>query len=44
MVVACSMSPFASLRAALHSIIPAPVASRSFFTNAALISMMPAVS
>src|SRR5688572_25095769 len=40
MVVAASRSPFASLRAALHSIIPAPVRSRSFFTNAALISIV----
>src|SRR6476659_3415650 len=40
MVVASSRSPFASVRAALHSIIPAPVASRSFFTNAALISVI----
>src|SRR5262245_26573405 len=34
------MSPLASVSAALHSIIPAPVASRSFFTNAALISVI----
>jgi hypothetical protein len=40
MVVASSMLPFASVNAALHSIIPAPVASRSFFTSAAVISVM----
>jgi hypothetical protein len=34
------MLPFASVSAALHSIIPAPVASRSFFTIAALISIV----
>src|SRR3954451_20147994 len=39
MVVASSRLPPASARAALHSIIPAPVASRSFFTIAAVISM-----
>ena len=32
---ALSKSPSASSRAFLHSIIPAPVASRSFFTSAA---------
>src|SRR5687767_1739044 len=39
MVVASSMSPLASVSAALHSIIPAPVRSRSFLTIAAVISM-----
>src|SRR5688572_13751052 len=34
------MSPLASVSAALHSIIPAPVASRSFFTIAAVISIV----
>src|SRR5215831_5792801 len=33
------MLPFASVNAALHSIIPAPVRSRSVFTIAAVISM-----
>src|SRR5687768_9845618 len=36
------MSPFASVSAALHSIIPAPVISRSFFTIAAVISAITA--
>src|SRR6266545_3619830 len=39
-VVAASRSPFASVSAPLHSIIPAPVASRSFFTIAAVISIV----
>src|SRR4051812_21383293 len=39
MVVASSTLPPASASAALHSIIPTPVASRSFFTIAAVISM-----
>src|SRR4249920_962757 len=38
-VVASSKLPLASSRAALQSIIPAPVWSRSFFTSAALIAM-----
>src|SRR3954451_2187146 len=38
-VVASSMLPFDSVSAALHSIIPAPVASRSFFTMSAVIAM-----
>src|SRR6476646_11655533 len=42
MVVASSRLPFASGSASLHSIIPAPVASRSFFTSAALISAITA--
>jgi hypothetical protein len=37
--VAASKSPSASVRAFLASIIPAPVASRSFFTSAAVIAM-----
>ena len=36
-VVASSKSPFPSVSAALHSIMPAPVASRSFLTSAAVI-------
>src|SRR4029450_5324307 len=39
-VVASSMLPLASVSAALHSIIPAPVRSRSFLTVAAVISAM----
>src|SRR5580698_4074058 len=35
---ASPISPLASLRALLHSIIPAPVRSRSCFTRLALIS------
>src|SRR5471030_2147892 len=35
---ASTTSPLASTRAALHSIIPAPVSSRNCFTNAAVIS------
>src|SRR3990170_3107842 len=38
-VVASSRLPFASVRAALHSIMPAPVASRSFLTMSAVITM-----
>src|SRR5262245_46501929 len=38
-VVASSKSPLASVSAFLHSIIPAPVWSRSFFTSAALIAV-----
>src|SRR5215472_17367260 len=34
------MSPFASVSAALHSIMPAPVASRSFFTCSAEIAIV----
>src|SRR5438105_15389031 len=39
MVIASSISPFASTRAFLQSIIPAPVFSRRSFTFDALISM-----
>ncbi len=38
--LASSKLPLASVRAALHSIIPAPVWSRSFFTSAAVILAM----
>src|ERR671929_23707 len=38
-VVASSMFPLASVSAALHSIMPAPVASRSCFTIPAVISI-----
>jgi hypothetical protein len=38
--IAASMSPFASVSAALHSIIPAPVLSRSCLTIAAVISIV----
>src|SRR5947207_5559608 len=37
--MACSMSPLASVSAFLQSIIPAPVFSRSSFTDVALISI-----
>ena len=37
MVLASSKSPLASVSAALHSIIPAPVWSRSFFTSVAVM-------
>ena len=37
-VIASSMLPFASVSAALHSIMPAPVLSRSCFTWSAVIS------
>src|SRR5262245_44109739 len=37
--MACSISPFASVRAFLQSIIPAPVFSRSSFTWLALIAI-----
>src|SRR5262249_10187753 len=43
-VVASSKLPFASSRAPLQSIIPAPVWSRSFFTSVALIAMLPSLS
>src|SRR5262249_9469467 len=36
--IACSMSPFTSVRAALQSIMPAPVLSRSAFTKLAVTS------
>src|SRR5688572_11776625 len=39
-VIASSMLPFASVSAALHSIMPAPVLSRSCFTIAAEISIV----
>src|SRR5687767_7075563 len=39
-VVASSMSPLASVNAALHSIIPAPVLSRSCFTCSAVIAIV----
>jgi hypothetical protein len=39
--IAFSTSPPASSRAALQSIIPAPVRSRSALTSAALISALP---
>ena len=39
-VLASSTLPLASSRAALQSIMPAPVWSRSFFTSAALIAMV----
>ena len=39
-VIASSMLPFASVSAALHSIMPAPVLSRSCFTCAAEISIV----
>src|SRR3954468_20833855 len=39
-VLASSKLPLASSRAALQSIMPAPVWSRSFFTSAALIAMV----
>src|SRR4051795_10466237 len=38
--IALSMSPSDSVRAFLQSIIPAPVASRSFFTSAAAMFAM----
>ena len=38
-VFASSKLPLASVSAALHSIIPAPVWSRSFFTSAAVMVM-----
>src|SRR5690349_3645240 len=38
------MSPLASARAALHSIIPAPVASRRVFTIAAVMSISVSLS
>ncbi len=40
MVFASSKSPLASVRAVLHSIIPAPVWSRSFFTMSAVIGFV----
>ena len=39
MSIAASMSPLASVRAPLQSIIPAPVRSRSVFTISAVIAM-----
>ena len=39
MVIASSMSPLASVRAALHSIMPAPVLSRSCLTCSAVIAI-----
>src|SRR6185436_17711718 len=39
-VFASSKSPFASLSAFLHSIMPAPVWSRSFFTMSAVIAVV----
>ncbi len=38
--MAASISPLASTSAPLHSIMPAPVRSRSSFTNAAEIAMV----
>src|SRR5579885_1927090 len=43
-VSASAGSPFASTRAFLHSIMPAPVFSRSCFTNCALISAISSLS
>src|SRR5580658_6462590 len=40
MISASGRLPLDSIRAFLHSIIPAPVRSRSSFTNFALISMI----
>ncbi|CSC79480.1 Uncharacterised protein [Vibrio cholerae] len=38
--IASSMSPLVSTRAFLHSIIPAPVRSRSSFTRAAVTAIL----
>src|SRR5688572_4505571 len=42
-VTASSRLPLASTSAFLHSIMPAPVASRSFFTSSALIAIAVAI-